>query len=46
MDILIDWIRIISFIQSYLRSPGGLIGAGLLRVASATPGASLCGSEN
>ena len=36
-----------SFIhKSYLRSPGGLIDAGLLRVASVTPGASPCGSEN
>jgi hypothetical protein len=29
-----------------LRSPDGLIDAGLLRVARATQGASLCGSEN
>jgi hypothetical protein len=29
-----------------LRSPGGLIDAGLLRVARATQGASLCDSEN
>jgi hypothetical protein len=38
IDVLTEWGRIISFIQSYLRSPGGQIDPGLLRVANVTLG--------